>query len=217
MARDYELGLVIKPDVGDDQARAIVDRVTQTVASNSGQVVRVNAWGRRRLAYPIEHHRDGLYFFFDLIMPPESVGELERTLHVNESVMRHLVKLRDPRIAAQQRQREAEAEAQAAVQAAQAAAAAEAAAAQAAERPAAEPEAPGEPAETPAVTAQAAEEVPAEKAPETAEEAPAEEAPAEEAPAEEAPAEEAAVTEADESAEDEAGDVAATSEAEAHA
>jgi len=125
MARDYELGLVIKPDVGDDQARAIVDRVTQTVASNSGQVVRVNAWGRRRLAYPIEHHRDGLYFFFDLIMPPESVGELERTLHVNESVMRHLVKLRDPRIAAQQRQREAEAEAQAAVQAAQAAAAAE--------------------------------------------------------------------------------------------
>jgi small subunit ribosomal protein S6 len=211
MARDYELGLVIKPDVGDDQARAIVDRVTQTVASNSGQVVRVNAWGRRRLAYPIEHHRDGLYFFFDLIMPPESVGELERTLHVNESVMRHLVKLRDPRIAAQQRQREAEAEAQAAVQAAQAAAAAEAAAAQAAEHPAAEPEAPGEPAETPAVTAQAAEEAPAEEAPETAE------AVAGEASAGEATEEEATVTEADESAEDEAGDVAATSEAEAHA
>jgi small subunit ribosomal protein S6 len=211
MARDYELGLVIKPDVGDDQARAVVDRVTQTVASNSGQVVRVNAWGRRRLAYPIEHHRDGLYFFFDLIMPPESVGELERTLHVNESVMRHLVKLRDPRIAAQQRQREAEAEAQAAVQAAQAAAAAEAAAAQAAEHPAAEPEAPGEPAETPAVTAQAAEEAPAEEAPETAE------AVAGEASAGEATEEEATVTEADESAEDEAGDVAATSEAEAHA
>jgi small subunit ribosomal protein S6 len=208
MARDYELGLIIKPDVGDDQARAIVDRVTQTVASNSGQVVRVNAWGRRRLAYPIEHHRDGLYFYFDLIMAPETVGELERTLHVNESVMRHLVKLRDPRIAAQQRQREAEAEAQAAAQAAQAAAAAEAAAAQAAERPAAEPEAPGEPAETPAVavTAQAAEEAPAEETPETAE-----------APAEEVSAEEATVTAADESAEDEAGDVAATSEAEAHA
>src|SRR5258706_11822348 len=223
MARDYELGLVIKPDVGDDQARAIVDRVTQTVASNSGQVVRVNAWGRRRLAYPIEHHRDGLYFFFDLIMPPESVGELERTLHVNESVMRHLVKLRDPRIAAQQRQREAEAEAQAAVQAAQAAAAASAAAAQAAERPAAEPEAPGEPAETPAVTvtAQAAEEAPAEEAPAAAEEATAEaaaveEAAVEEAAVEEAAAEAAAVTEAHESAEDEAGDVAATSEAEAH-
>src|SRR5260370_29947893 len=148
MARDYELGLVIKPDVGDDQARAIVDRVTQTVASNSGQVVRVNAWGRRRLAYPIEHHRDGLYFFFDLIMPPESVGELERTLHVNESVMRHLLKLRDPRIAAQQRQREAEAEAQAAVQAAQAAAATETAPGPRGGGPAAATEARREPART---------------------------------------------------------------------
>src|SRR5260370_7716891 len=145
MARDYELGLVIKPDVGDDQARAIVDRVTQTVASNSGQVVRVNAWGRRRLAYPIEHHRDGLYFYFDLIMPPESVGELERTLHVNESVMRHLVKLPDPRIAAQQRQPEAEPEAHAAVQAAQVAAPAEAATPHPPEPPPAAPNSPPQP------------------------------------------------------------------------
>jgi small subunit ribosomal protein S6 len=117
MARDYELGLIINPDVGDEQARAIVDRVTQTVASNDGQVVRVNAWGRRRLAYPIEHHRDGLYFFFDLILAPEAVSELERLLRVNEAVLRHLIKVRDPRVVEQQRQREAEAEAQAAAQA----------------------------------------------------------------------------------------------------
>jgi small subunit ribosomal protein S6 len=122
MARDYELGIVINPDVGDDQARAIVDRVTQTVTANDGQVVRVNAWGRRRLAYPIEHHRDGLYFFFDLILGPQSTAEIERTLRVNENILRHLLKLRDSRVVAQQRQREAEAEAQAAAQAAQAAA-----------------------------------------------------------------------------------------------
>jgi small subunit ribosomal protein S6 len=120
MARDYELGIVINPDVGDDQARAIVDRVTQTVTANDGQVVRVNAWGRRRLAYPIEHHRDGLYFFFDLILGPQSTAEIERTLRVNENILRHLLKLRDSRVVAQQRQREAEAEA--AAQAAQAAA-----------------------------------------------------------------------------------------------
>ncbi len=118
MARDYELGLIINPDVGDDQARAIVDRLTQTVAASDGQVVRVNAWGRRRLAYPIEHHRDGLYFFFDLILAPTAVTELDRSLRVNEAVLRHIVKVRDPRIVEQQRQREAEAEAQAAAQAA---------------------------------------------------------------------------------------------------
>lgn len=143
MARDYELGIIVNPDVGDDQARAIVERVTQTIASGDGQVVRVNAWGRRRLAYPIERHRDGLYFFFDLILNPETTSELERSIRVNEDVLRHLLKVRDPRVVAQQRQRDAEAEAQAATQAAQAAQAAQEAETRAvAEAPAAsEPEA----------------------------------------------------------------------------
>jgi small subunit ribosomal protein S6 len=132
MARDYELGIIINPDAGDERARAIVERVTQVVNSQDGQVVRVDAWGRRHLAYPIERHRDGLYFWLDLILPPQSVAEVERTLRVNEDVMRHLITLRDPRVVTQKRQREAELAAQAEAHAAQASAAA-AAAAQAAE------------------------------------------------------------------------------------
>ena len=59
--RDYELGIIINPDVGEEQARAIVERISQSIINNGGQVVRVNAWGRRRMMYPIQHHRDGLY------------------------------------------------------------------------------------------------------------------------------------------------------------
>ena len=118
MARDYELGIIINPDVGDEQARATVERVTQYVATNGGQVIRVNAQGRRHLAYPIEHHRDGLYFWFDLSLSPQSIAGLERSIGVNEDIIRHLVKLRDPRVIQQVRQREAEADAQAAAQAA---------------------------------------------------------------------------------------------------
>jgi small subunit ribosomal protein S6 len=132
MARDYELGVVINPEVGDEQARAIVERVTQIIGGHSGQVVRVNAWGRRRLAYPIEHHRDGLYFFYDLILEPQSVAEIERDLRVNEDIIRHLMKLRDPRVVAQQRQRDIERDAELAQQQAEAAARAEAAEAEAA-------------------------------------------------------------------------------------
>ena len=103
--RDYELGIIVNPDVGEEQARAIVERVSQLIIGNGGQVVRVNAWGRRRLTYPIQHHRDGLYYFFDLIMPPTAVAEIERTLRVNEDIIRHLTKARDPKVVAQQRQR----------------------------------------------------------------------------------------------------------------
>lgn len=143
MARDYELGIVINPEVGDEQARALVERVTQIITNNGGQVVRVNAWGRRRLAYPIQRFRDGLYFFYDLTLNPSTIAEIERNIRVNEDIIRHLMKLRDSRVVAQQRQRDveldAQREAESQAQAAAEAARAEAAAAQpAAEAPAAE-------------------------------------------------------------------------------
>lgn len=162
MARDYELGIIINPDAGDERARAIVERVTQVVSSQGGQVIRVDAWGRKHLAYPIERHRDGLYFWFDLNLPPTAVAEVERTLRVNEDVMRQLITLRDPRVVTTKRQHEADlaaaAQAHAEAQAAAQAAAAEAAAAQAAAAPQAEEAPAAETAEaTEAPTAEAAE------------------------------------------------------------
>ncbi len=112
MARDYELGIVINPEVGDEQARAIVERVAQIITNNRGQVVRVNAWGRRRMAYPIQRFRDGLYFFYDLILDPSTIAEIERNIRVNEDIIRHLMKVRDSRVVAQQRQRDIELDAQ---------------------------------------------------------------------------------------------------------
>jgi len=117
--RDYELGFILNPEVSEEQTRAILDRVEQVVANYGGQIVRVNQWGRRRLAYPIEHHRDGFYTFVDMILTPETVIELERTLKVSEEVLRHIVKRRDPKTV----QKEREARAAAAAAAATAAAA----------------------------------------------------------------------------------------------
>jgi small subunit ribosomal protein S6 len=174
MQRDYELGVILNPDVGEDQTRVLVDRVTHFVTSNDGTVVRVNAWGRRHMAYPIERHRDGLYYWFDLMLPPTAVAELERSLRVNEDVIRHLLKTRDPRVVVQARQREAEADAHA--QARAAAQAEEHAAAQAHAAAAAAEAA--EAGEAPAAEAPAAEaaEAPAAEAGEAPEAAPAAEA-----------------------------------------
>src|SRR5260221_14713771 len=74
----------------------MLERVEQIVSNYDGQVVRVNRWGGRRLAYPIQHHRDGYYVFFDMILPPETVLELDRTMKVSEEVLRPLIKRRDP-------------------------------------------------------------------------------------------------------------------------
>jgi len=110
--RDYEIGYILNPEVNEEQTRAILERIEQIVANYDGQVLKVNQWGRRKLAYPIEHHRDGFYVFIDTILTPETVTELDRTLKVSEEVLRHLIKRRDPKTV--QKEREARAAAAAA-------------------------------------------------------------------------------------------------------
>lgn len=109
MTRDYELGFILNPEVNEEQTRAMLERLEQIVTNNGGQVMRVNQWGRRRLAYPIQHNRDGFYVFVDMVLTPETVNELDRTLKVSEEVLRHLIKKRDPKVV--QKEREARANA----------------------------------------------------------------------------------------------------------
>ena len=89
--RRYELMLVIRPDVADDKSQALIDRTTRGIVAAGGQIVKVAPWGRRRLAYPIDRHREGSYQIILFEAPPESIVELERTLLITEEVLRHLV------------------------------------------------------------------------------------------------------------------------------
>jgi small subunit ribosomal protein S6 len=89
--RRYELMLVIRPDVADDKSQALVDRTTRGIVAAGGQIVKVAPWGRRRLAYPIDRHREGSYQIILFESPPEAITELEHTLLITEEVLRHLV------------------------------------------------------------------------------------------------------------------------------
>jgi len=114
VTRDYELGFILNPEVNEEQTRAILERIEQIATNYGGQIMRVNQWGRRRLAYPIQHHRDGFYVFIDMVLTPETVSELDRTLKVSEEVLRHLIKLRDAKTVQKEREARATAAAQAA-------------------------------------------------------------------------------------------------------
>jgi len=141
--RDYELGFIISPEVSEEETRSILDRLGQIVAQHGGQVVKVNQWGRRRLGYPIQRHRDGYYVFIDMILTPETVSELERTLKVSEIVLRYMLTKRDAKAVQKEREEREEREARAAAAAAAAAAKAEAESA-AAQSVTSEEEAPAE-------------------------------------------------------------------------
>ena len=89
--RRYELMLVIRPDVADDRSQALVDRTTRQLVAAGGQIVKVAPWGRRRLAYPIDRHREGSYQIILFEAPAAAIVELEHTLLITEEVLRHLV------------------------------------------------------------------------------------------------------------------------------
>ncbi len=89
--RRYELMLVLRPDAPDDRAQAVLDRTTRQITSTGGQIVKVAPWGRRRLAYPIDRHREGSYHIVVFEAPGDTVAEVERGLLITEEVLRHLV------------------------------------------------------------------------------------------------------------------------------
>jgi small subunit ribosomal protein S6 len=89
--RRYELMLVLRPDAAEDKAAAVIDRATRQVVAAGGQIIKVAPWGRRRLAYPIERYREGSYHILVFEAPAEAIEEVERTLHITEEVLRHLV------------------------------------------------------------------------------------------------------------------------------
>jgi small subunit ribosomal protein S6 len=89
--RRYELMLVFRPDAPDDRTAAIIDRTTRQITAAGGQIVKVAPWGRRRLAYQIDRHREGAYHIVVFEAPTTAIVELERGLLITEEVLRHLV------------------------------------------------------------------------------------------------------------------------------
>jgi small subunit ribosomal protein S6 len=82
---------VLRPDVPDDRSQAVIDRTTRQIVSSGGQIVKVAPWGRRRLAYPIDRHREGSYHIILFEAPSEAIVEMERGLLITEELLRHLV------------------------------------------------------------------------------------------------------------------------------
>ncbi len=91
--RDYELVMVLSPEVGDEEVTAAVERVTGFVTEHGGSVVDEENWGLRRLAYPIRNFQEGNYLLTRFTLDSQDVKELDRTLTASEEGLRHLVML----------------------------------------------------------------------------------------------------------------------------
>ncbi len=94
--RDYELVVIISPDVTDEDTPAMLEKMNQFITDRGGSITEVNQWGRRKLAYPIENFMEGNYVLTQFKMEPKQTAELEANLRLTEEILRHLlVRLND--------------------------------------------------------------------------------------------------------------------------
>jgi small subunit ribosomal protein S6 len=89
--RRYELMLLLRPDLEDDKLQAAVEKVTRAIVNGGGSLSKVSPWGKRRLAYDIDRHRDASYFLIHFDIEPGQVREIERGLLISDEILRHLV------------------------------------------------------------------------------------------------------------------------------
>lgn len=89
--RDYELVVLLSPEVGDEGYPATVERISTFIQDRGGEVKNVDQWGRRRLAYPVLRHLEGYYAVTRFAAEPQAIRPLEANLDLAEDVLRHLV------------------------------------------------------------------------------------------------------------------------------
>ncbi len=89
--RDYELVLIISPEVVDEALDTTIKSISQFITEKGGIISEVEQWGKRRLAYPIEHFMEGSYVLTRFKSEPILSKELEANLKMSEEVLRHLL------------------------------------------------------------------------------------------------------------------------------
>lgn len=88
---NYEVLYILNSDQDDELIATQADKFSNLVTANGGEVVSVDKWGRRRLAYPIKFKNEGYYVLMNIKAGSELPAELERNFRISDEVMRYIV------------------------------------------------------------------------------------------------------------------------------
>ena len=84
----YESMYILKPDLEAEQRTALIERFADIIKTDGGEIEKIDEWGNRKLAYPINYISDGYYVLMTFKASSEVPMELERNYRINEFVMR---------------------------------------------------------------------------------------------------------------------------------
>lgn len=89
--RKYEILYIIRPNIGDEEKTALVERFDNILKDNGAEIIESKEWGKRRLAYKIDNYRDGIYHVITVNAEPAAIQEFDRLIKISDDVIRHIV------------------------------------------------------------------------------------------------------------------------------
>ena len=86
----YESAVLINAALDDEAIKNLIGRIKETISTNGGEILEVEDWGRKRLAYQVKKSKIGYYAIFRFNSPPDLIPKLERYYQLDETILRYL-------------------------------------------------------------------------------------------------------------------------------
>ncbi len=94
--RRYETTYILRPTLSEDEVTAVIEATNSILSGDNGQIIALDKWGVRTLAYLIQKETQGYYVYCDYATSPTNVAEMERKFRIDDSVMKYMtIKLSD--------------------------------------------------------------------------------------------------------------------------
>jgi small subunit ribosomal protein S6 len=100
--RKYETMILLSPELGSEERSSIIEALTRIIQNQDGQLIEVDEWGGRELAYPVKNMTRGYYYVINYAAPGAAVAELERNIRITEGIFKFVTVLRETDYQAQE-------------------------------------------------------------------------------------------------------------------
>ena len=87
----YELSVILRPTLEEEEQKAEFEKIQELITKFGGTIDKVDEWGRRRLAYEIQKHAEGIYSFITFKAEVDVPAEIESRIRIMENVLRYLI------------------------------------------------------------------------------------------------------------------------------
>ncbi|MCG0275118.1 MAG: 30S ribosomal protein S6 [Thermosediminibacteraceae bacterium] len=93
--REYETMYILDPGLDEEAVTGLVDKFKALVEERGGEVKEIDRWGKRKLAYPIKHQKEGYYVVMNFSTDPDTAREMDRVLKITAGVLRYIIIRKD--------------------------------------------------------------------------------------------------------------------------